>query len=120
MNLDSRNLKKIYVISGIILLGILIFTVGIKSWFFDKSGEVYYFGEITKIIDNSFTIKGREFSEKIIIINNDTVVRKKSKIAKEELEVGNYVIIVGLPNGTGQIKASLVRILSENDFEKYR
>lgn len=120
MNFSGHISKKFYIISGILILGIFIFAIGIKAWFFQPGGEAYYFGEITQITESGFIIKGREYAEKTITINNDTVVRKKMKIAKEELRSGAFVIVVGLPTANGQIEARLVRILNEDDFRKYR
>ena len=120
MSLKSRDFKKKYIIAVIFLLGVFIFVFGIKSWFFHHGEETYYFGEIVQITDSGFIIKGREYTEKIITMNNDTVVRKKTKIAREELRVGNNVIVVGRPKADGRINAGLVRILSKDDFSKYR
>lgn len=120
MNFSGHIAKKFYIISGIIILGIFIFALGIKSWFFQSGGEQYYFGEITQITDSGFVIKGREYAEKTIVMSNDTIVRKKMEIAKEELKAGVFVIVAGRTEADGTIKAVLVRIFNENDFRKYR
>ncbi len=70
------------------------------------------FGEIIKIDSSDFVVKGRDDVEKIIIITEDTVIeigRKTTK--KDELRVGDYIVVIGSPNEEGQIEAKLIRVL---------
>ena len=79
------------------------------------------FGEIIKISaeggsasggnDSDLIIKGRSDVEKIILISEETTVEKgRDTIKKEELKVGDRVVIIGSPNDEGQIEAKLIRI----------
>ena len=68
------------------------------------------FGEIITINDSDFVINGRDGVEKIIIIKEDTAIKKgRITIKKDELKVGDQVVIIGSPNEQGQIEAKLIR-----------
>ena len=69
------------------------------------------FGNIIKINDSDFVIKGQGDVEKVILIANDTIIEKAaSKVGKEELKVGGRIVVIGSPNDQGQISAKLIRI----------
>jgi len=69
------------------------------------------FGEIIQVDDAGLVVKGRGNIEKVIIINEDTTIQKiRETIKKEELKVGNQVVIIGSPNEEGQIEAKLIRV----------
>lgn len=69
------------------------------------------FGEIIKINDSDLVIKGQGDMEKIILISEKTTVEKgRDTIKKEELKVGDRVVVIGSPNEQGQIEAKLIRI----------
>lgn len=70
------------------------------------------FGEIIKMDKNSFVIKGKENIENIIIIDQDTVIRRLSdNIKLQDLKVGEFVVVIGSPNNSGQIEAKLIRVM---------
>jgi len=69
------------------------------------------FGEIIQISDIDLVVKGRGDVEKVIITTEDTVIQKgRETIKKEELEVGDQIVIIGSPNEEGQIEAKLIRV----------
>lgn len=73
------------------------------------------FGEIIKIneSDNEFSlvVKGQGDVEKVIIITKETIIEKgRETIKKEELKIGNQIVIIGSPNEEGQIEAKLIRV----------
>jgi hypothetical protein len=68
------------------------------------------FGEIIELRDTGFVIKGRGDVEKIVVTTKDTVVMKGRETVKNELKVGDSVVIIGSPNEEGQIEAKLIRI----------
>lgn len=69
-------------------------------------------GEIIKINENDFVIKDRGNTEKIILVEKDTVInRLRETIKLTDLKVGDYAVIIGSPNDSGQIIAKLIRIL---------
>ena len=61
----------------------------------------------------SFVLRGRSDVEKIIVINENTIVKKgRATIMGDELKVGDNVTIIGSPNKEGQIEAKLIRIFN--------
>jgi len=76
------------------------------------------FGDIIKVNDSDFVIKGQGDVEKVILITKDTIIEKEaSKVGKEELKIGDRVVVIGSPNDQGQIAAKLIRIFNpiQND-----
>lgn len=83
-------------------------------WSFPRGGFIEAhgnFGEIIEIKGNEFVIKGKEDVEKVISITDKTIIQKgRLKIKKEDLKVGNWVVVIGSPNGEGKIEAKFIRI----------
>ena len=76
------------------------------------------FGEIIKINDSDLVIKGQGDLEKIIVLKEDTILEKgRATIKKEDLKVGDQVVIIGSPNEQGQIEAKLIRIFNGQDIK---
>jgi len=70
------------------------------------------FGKIIKIELPSIIIQGEKESEKSVLINDDTVIRRfREIIKKEDIKVGERSIVIGEPNASGQIEAKLIRLL---------
>jgi hypothetical protein len=73
------------------------------------------FGEIIKINNSDFVIKGQAEMEKIVLIKDDTVIEKgRTKITRDDLKIGDQVVVIGSPNEQGQIEAKLVRLFDGN------
>jgi hypothetical protein len=69
------------------------------------------FGEIIKIEGNNLVVKGRENIEKIVSVNEKTVIKSGFKDIKiSDLKVGDMIVIIGSPNEQGQIEAKLIRV----------
>lgn len=69
------------------------------------------FGEIIQIDETGLVVKGRGEVEKLIIATQDITIQKgRETLKKEELKVGDRVVIIGSPNEEGQIEAKLIRI----------
>lgn len=69
------------------------------------------FGEIIKINDADFVMKGRDNVEKVILIDQDTVIEQAGNtLKKEDLKVGDSVVVIGSPNEQGQILAEFIRV----------
>ena len=69
------------------------------------------FGEIIKINDTGLVIKDRGDIEKMVLVDEETIIKNKMQNAgKDELEVGDFIVVIGSPNEEGQIQAKLVRI----------
>jgi len=76
------------------------------------------FGEIIKLNDSDFVIKGQGDIEKVIIITKDTIIKERmNTIKKEELKVGNRVVVIGSPNEEGQIEAKFIRLFDGEDIK---
>ncbi len=68
------------------------------------------FGQIIKI-NSDLTIKGQNNVERVVIINADTAIQKgRQTIKKDDLKVGDNLVIIGSPNDQGQIEAKLIRV----------
>jgi len=75
------------------------------------------FGKIIQLNDSDFVMKGGNDVEKVIVITKDTTITKgRNTIKKEELKVGDQVVIIGSPNEQGQIEAKLVRVFNQKDI----
>ena len=72
------------------------------------------FGEIIKMKDNGFVIKGRENVEKVIVTDEETTITKGRETIKGGMKVGDRVVVIGSPNEEGQIEAKLIRVFDEN------
>ena len=75
------------------------------------------FGEIIELNDSGFVIKGRENIEMMIIIMEDTKIKRGWETIKDGLKVDDLAVIIGSPNEQGQIEAKLIRIFNENDIQ---
>lgn len=70
------------------------------------------FGQIIKIDGSSLVIRGRNDVEKIILIKDDTVIKRGGETIKPaDLKVDEYIMVIGEPNNDGWIEAKLIRIL---------
>jgi hypothetical protein len=69
------------------------------------------FGEIIKIEGNNLIVRGRENIEKIVLVNEKTIIKFGFKDIKiSDLKVGDMIVIIGSPNEQGQIEAKLIRV----------
>ena len=69
------------------------------------------FGEIIKIEGNNLIVKGKGDVEKVILVDEKTVVKfgfKNIKVA--DLKIGDMIVVIGSPNDKGQIEAKLIRV----------
>ena len=74
------------------------------------------FGEIIELKDDGFVIKGRGDIEKVIIISEETIVRRGRETEKDGLRIGEHVTIIGSFNEEGQIEAKLIRVFAPPFF----
>lgn len=81
------------------------------------------FGEILKINPSAdsrqagdFIIKGQNDMEKLIMVNNKTVIQNgKMNISFQDLNTGDQALVIGSPNDQGQIEGKLIRIFENNE-----
>ncbi len=70
------------------------------------------FGQIIRIDGLNLIINGNEKNEKIILINNDTIIRRlRDSLKPTDLKVNDYLVVIGQPNEAGQIEAKLIRLM---------
>jgi len=70
------------------------------------------FGSIIKIDGSTLIIKGANDVEKIILLKDDSVIKRFQETVKsEDLKIGENIVVIGSPNDSGQIEAKLIRIL---------
>lgn len=93
------------------------FLLGVpKDDFANAHGAV---GKIIKIDLPTFVLEDRDHIEKIVVINNNTFVRRFRETAtSNDLKIGDFVVIIGSPNDKSEIEASLIRIMpTPPDFD---
>ncbi|MBI2640716.1 MAG: hypothetical protein HYW91_02435 [Candidatus Sungbacteria bacterium] len=70
------------------------------------------FGSILKIDGLTIVISGKDGTEKTILANDNTVVRRfRDEIKLSDLKEGDYIVVIGSPNDAGQIEAKLIRVM---------
>jgi len=70
------------------------------------------FGEIVAIKLPNIVIKGPAEAEKTIIISNTTMIRNFHDVAtSSDLKVGTTVVVIGNPDSSGDIQATLIRMV---------
>lgn len=67
-------------------------------------------GEIIDIDENSLTVKLSDNSSKIILLTNSTAVSKTSQGEKEDLKIGEKVMVLGTENSDGSITAQNIQL----------
>ena len=69
-------------------------------------------GEIVGINLPQIIVSGPDALEKTIVINQTTTIRKfQDNIDQSKLSIGDFVVILGNPNESGQIDAKFIRIM---------
>jgi hypothetical protein len=57
-------------------------------------------------------IKGKDDIEKIIIVKDNTVIRRLNETVKlNDLKIGDYIVVIGGPDNNGQIEAEFIRLM---------
>jgi hypothetical protein len=69
-------------------------------------------GKIIKIQLPSIIVEDNDNTEKVVLIKDDTQIRKMREAGtKDDLKIDASIIVIGSPNDQGQIEAKLIRIL---------
>ncbi len=77
---------------------------------FTESHGVY--GTVVRVDGSAIIVRGRDTTEKIIQVGEDTIItRFREKIKSTDLVVDDPVVVIGNPNDTGEIEAKLIRVL---------
>ena len=70
------------------------------------------FGTVLYVTSSGLAINGEDKIEKTILFSSSTIIRGgRSDMQATDLEVGDPVVVIGSPDGQGQIKASFIRTL---------
>ena len=147
--LQSKVPKKILYGIGIAVIALVIFQAGVfvgyhKAAFSYRWGDNYYrtfgepqkrfgkdfprggfsdahgaTGEIIKIDLPTLVVQGQDNIEKIVVIKNDTAIRRSRDTAQQmDLKIDDFVVVIGSPNDQGQIEAKLIRLMPPPEFKK--
>jgi len=139
---QSKTFKMILAgLAGIIII-LLIFSLGMfigfkKANFSFRWGENYHqnfagprggffgdfegrdfigphgtFAQIIKIDGSTLVVEGSDNVERIVLVEEDTIIRRgDATIKSTELKVNDYIVVIGQPNDTGQIEAKFIRLM---------
>lgn len=137
----SASFSKALTLFGFLVLIIVVFQIGVlvgfkKAKFSFSMGENYArmfekkeekkmrmfadrfptshgsAGKIIKIGEDSFVVEDREGIEKTIVFATSTMVKKfKESVSVQEIQAGDFVVVVGSPNEDSEIVAELIRVL---------
>jgi hypothetical protein len=135
---ESKALKIAIYCVGILVVACLIFQAGVIVGFhkasFGRDWDTNYsknfgsrgttgmpenfpnahgaFGTIVKVQLPTMIVADKDNTEKVILITDQTVIRKMRENATQaDLVPDAFVVVIGSPNTDGQIQAQLIRIL---------
>ena len=139
---QSKQYKHVIGIICVIAVTLIIFNLGMrvgymKASYTNASGENFYqslapgmkrhmprfiddissgahgaSGKIISITLPTITIADKDGSEKIIHIENETILRSlRNTIAPTDLRIGDMVVVIGEPNEYAEVDARLIRII---------
>lgn len=140
---ESKTSTKALMLIGFFIIALLIFSAGVSVGFHKASfgrawGENYErnfgmrpngpmfnqdhfpnshgaIGKIIKIELPTIIVQdGKDNTEKVISISNDTKIQKMmTTIKAENLLVDDFVTIIGSPDDKGQIEAKFIRVMPQ-------
>ncbi len=141
---QSKSFMAVIWIVAVIALFLLVFLAGMyvgfkKAGFSYQWGENYHrnfagpkqgfgdefggkdlidahgtFGQILKIDNSALIVKGINNVEKIILVNNKTIINRfRDNIKLSDLKVDEKIVTIGDPDNSGQIVAKLIRVLPD-------
>ena len=77
-------------------------------------------GKIVSISLPTIVVASRDGVEKDIVVGTSTVLRRfMDTVSPSDLKVEDFIVVIGSPNGQGQIEARFVRVMpaSDNDAD---
>lgn len=86
---------------------------GIRSYIQWKGN--YYFGQVTSVEQESFTLSGRRARGYMVSVTDRTVIKKGFGVLVDTVAVGDRVIVIGKIMEGLTIDASLVRIMGRKN-----
>lgn len=139
--IQSKRFRKIIICLGVGALTLVIFSLGmqvgyIKASFSYRFGDNYYrsFGPMQsastmKLLSNSvsdahgvsgtivsidlptFVVADKDNTEKVVHLENETVIREfRNTLLASDLKTGDFIIVIGEPTDTAEVDAKLVRV----------
>lgn len=70
------------------------------------------FGSIIEIKDSELIIKGKDNIEKIVVVNEQTDIRRfGDNIELKDLSMDETVVVIGQPDDEGKIEAKFIRVM---------
>jgi hypothetical protein len=76
------------------------------------SGQVIKIDTTIATSTPSLIIIGRDNTEKIVLIKNDTIINgPQNNLKLADLKINDYIVVIGDPNDAGQIEARLIRLM---------
>lgn len=137
----SQSFKGVLIGFCLAIIALLIFQAGIamgyrKASFAYRFGDNYYrafderpgkfsvflhndkmaahgaAGKVMSIDLPTFVVAGPDNIEKVVLIQDDTLIRRfDAEVTPEELKVDDFTVVLGEPNENSQIEAKLIRVL---------
>ncbi|MFA5021239.1 MAG: hypothetical protein WC517_04245 [Patescibacteria group bacterium] len=69
-------------------------------------------GQIIKLDGSTIVTKGPDNLEKVILIDEKTVINRfRDSIGFSGLKIDDFIVVIGEPNAAGQIEAKLIRVM---------
>ncbi len=87
-----------------------------KNYFPNTHGAV---GKIIKIELPNIIVQDKGDIEKVVLMKADTKIQKgRESITTNDLQIDNFIVIIGTPNDDGIVEAKLVRVMPAPEFLK--
>lgn len=85
-----------------------------RGHFIEGHGAV---GKVISVEPPTFVVVGRDGVEKTIVVSDDTRIRRFDRaVTINDVQVGDYSVVVGNPNESSQIEARFVRLLPPPNY----
>jgi hypothetical protein len=115
---------------GILLVVIIIFQMGMivgrgRESVFSEQQERYLIqplptahgtaGKIISINLPTILVADEDHTEKIVVLRDETIIRSlRTSLLPDDLDLDDYIIVIGTPTTKGHIQANLIRVLPQN------
>jgi tRNA splicing ligase len=74
-------------------------------------------GKIIKIELPNIIVEGKDDTEKVVSLDNDTKIQNgRDVVAEEDLALDDFVVVIGVPNDKGVIEAKLIRVIPKPEY----
>ena len=80
--------------------------------FDDQTGTHGVAGKVISITDDKLLVEDHDSTEKTVIIDNDTIIKKQRADIKEtDIQPNDLIIVIGSPTDNGEITAKIIRVM---------